>query len=199
MADGRRTTRIHWSATGLCGGQRRKGQPRLSHAWAEERPGRMRHGRRGRALNMDGHQSRPPHHNLSLPLASMRRGVAGTIKRSTCGVPKVALVKTFGFFLPKFLFVFSSFSAQISTKFHRNSREIRQICVKITVLMGRNFEFQEKVPKSRKSFYETCQSCVLKSVSGSRNFEFRKVEPKSHRNFRLAPTLPNLGKNFAKV
>ena len=105
----------------------------------------------------------------------------------------------FRFFLPKFLFVFSSFSAQISTKFHRNSREIRQICVKITVLMGRNFEFQEKVPKSRKSFYETCQSCVLKSVSGSRNFEFRGVEPKSHRNFRLAPTLPNLGKNFAKV
>ena len=49
-------------------GQRRKGQSRLSHACAEERPGRMRHaGRRGRALNMDGHQSRPPHHNLSLP------------------------------------------------------------------------------------------------------------------------------------
>ena len=45
----------------------------------------MRHGRRGRALNMDGHQSRPPHHKLSLPLASMRRGVAGTIKRLHVG------------------------------------------------------------------------------------------------------------------
>ena len=33
----------------------------------------MRHGRRGRALNMDGHQSRPPHQRLSLPLASMRQ------------------------------------------------------------------------------------------------------------------------------
>ena len=50
----------------------------------------MRHGRRGRALNMDGHQSRPPHHKLSLPLASMRRGVAGTIKKLTCGVPKAS-------------------------------------------------------------------------------------------------------------
>ena len=39
---------------------------------------------------MDGHQSRPPHHNLSLPLASMRRGVAGTIKKLTCGVPKAS-------------------------------------------------------------------------------------------------------------
>ena len=50
----------------------------------------MRHGRRGRALNMDGHQSRPPHHKLSLPLASMRRGVAGTIKRLACGAPKAS-------------------------------------------------------------------------------------------------------------
>ena len=45
--------------------QRRKGQSRPSHAWAEERPGRMRHGRWGSA-SMDGHQSRPPHHNLRL-------------------------------------------------------------------------------------------------------------------------------------
>ena len=50
----------------------------------------MRHGRRGRALNMDGHQSRPLHHKLSLPLASMRRGVAGTIKSLTCGAPKAS-------------------------------------------------------------------------------------------------------------
>ena len=82
----------HWSTLLIVRsrGQRRKGQSRLSHAWAEERPGRMRHGRRGRALNMDGHQSRPPHHKLSLPLASMRRGVAGTIKKLTCGVPKAS-------------------------------------------------------------------------------------------------------------
>ena len=39
----------------------------------------MRHGKWGREHSMDGHQSRPPHHNLSLPLASMRRGAAGTI------------------------------------------------------------------------------------------------------------------------
>ena len=44
----------------------------------------------GGARSMDGHQSRPPHHNLSLPLASMRRGVAGTIKKLTCGVPKAS-------------------------------------------------------------------------------------------------------------
>ena len=57
-------TRIHWSTLLIVRsrGQRRKGQSRLFHAWAEERPGRMRHGRRGCALNMDGHQSRPPHH-----------------------------------------------------------------------------------------------------------------------------------------
>ena len=87
-----RITRKNWSTLLIVRsrGQRRKGQSRLSHAWAEERPGRMRHGRRGRALNMDGHQSRPPHHKLSLPLASMRRGVAGTIKKLTCGVPKAS-------------------------------------------------------------------------------------------------------------
>ena len=39
---------------------------------------------------MDGHQYRPPHHKLSLPLASMRRGVAGTIKKLTCGAPKAS-------------------------------------------------------------------------------------------------------------
>ena len=45
---------------------------------------------KGARAYMDGHQSRPPHHKLSLPLASMRRGVAGTIKRLTCGAPKAS-------------------------------------------------------------------------------------------------------------
>jgi|OM-RGC.v1.032118685 hypothetical protein len=44
---------------------------------------------------------------------------------------RLALDKSFVFFLPKFLFVFSSFFTQIFTKFRRKSREIH-----------RNFEFR---------------------------------------------------------
>ena len=53
-----------------CGsrGQRRKGQSRLSRAWAEERPGRMRHGSRGRA---HGWASVPPTASQSIAASSV--------------------------------------------------------------------------------------------------------------------------------
>jgi len=50
-------------------GQRRKGQSRQSHAWAEERPGRMRHGRRGRAQH--GWASVPPTASQSIAASSV--------------------------------------------------------------------------------------------------------------------------------
>ena len=50
-------------------GQRRKGQSRLSHAWAEERPGRMRHGRRGRAQH--GWASVPPTASQSIAASNV--------------------------------------------------------------------------------------------------------------------------------
>ena len=48
--------------------QRRKGQSRLSRAWAEERPGRMRHGRWGRA---HGWASVPPTASQTIAASSV--------------------------------------------------------------------------------------------------------------------------------
>ncbi len=70
--------------------QRRKGQSRLSRTWAEERPGRMRHGRRGRALNMDGHQSRPPHHVCRPRSARFIKGITHTSHTNTASSVDVA-------------------------------------------------------------------------------------------------------------
>ena len=65
-----RTTRMYWSALLIVRsrGQRRKGQSRLSRAWAEERPGRMRHGRWGRA---HGWASVPPTASQSIATSSV--------------------------------------------------------------------------------------------------------------------------------
>ena len=65
-----RTTRIYWSALLIVRsrGQRRKGQSRLSCARAEERPGRMRHGRWGRA---HGWASVPPTASQSIAASSV--------------------------------------------------------------------------------------------------------------------------------
>ena len=65
-----RTTRIYWSALLIVRsrGQRRKGQSRLSRAWAEERPGRMRHGRWGRA---HGWASVPPTASQTIAASSV--------------------------------------------------------------------------------------------------------------------------------
>ena len=65
-----RTTRIHWSALLIVRsrGQRRKGQSRLSCARAEERPGRMRHGRWGRA---HGWASVPPTASQTIAASSV--------------------------------------------------------------------------------------------------------------------------------
>ena len=66
-----RDTRIHRSALLIVRsrGQRRKGQSRLSHAWAEERPGRMRHGRRERAQH--GWASVPPTASQSIAASNV--------------------------------------------------------------------------------------------------------------------------------
>ena len=65
-----RATRIYWSALLIVRsrGQRRKGQSRLSRAWAEERPGRMRHGRWGRA---HGWASVPPTASQTIAASSV--------------------------------------------------------------------------------------------------------------------------------
>ena len=65
-----RTNRIYWSALLIVRsrGQRRKGQSRLSRAWAEERPGRMRHGRWGRA---HGWASVPPTASQTIAASSV--------------------------------------------------------------------------------------------------------------------------------
>ena len=65
-----RTTRIYWSALLIVRsrGQRRKGQSRLSCARAEERPGRMRHGRWGRA---HGWASVPPTASQTIAASSV--------------------------------------------------------------------------------------------------------------------------------
>ena len=66
----KRATRIYWSALLIVRsrGQRRKGRSRLSRAWAEERPGRMRHGSWGRA---HGWASVPPTASQTIAASSV--------------------------------------------------------------------------------------------------------------------------------